>query len=163
MSHTRPARWALGLVVTVVLGLALAPPVQGTTITKTVSNTHPNPLDRVTYTIRVHATQNGWVTVTDKLPFGVVYAGVLSPYEADYVNGVVTWSGEMAVSDVVEIRFDVIVGSWETIGPLPIVNRACANDGTEVCSSVAMFLLWRRTYIPIVHHTYETDHVPDSP
>jgi hypothetical protein len=149
---------------TLLVGLSAARPVQGTTITKTVSNTHPHPLDRVTYTIRVHATQSGLVTVTDRLPFGVVYAGSLSPYEADYLDGVVTWSGHMANSDIVEIRFDVVVGSWETIGPLPIVNRACAAyDGTQVCSTVAMFLLWRRTHIPVVHRFYETDHLPGLP
>jgi hypothetical protein len=47
------------------------------------------------------------------------------------------------------IRFEVVVGYWETVGPLPIVNKACANDGTEICSSVAIFLGWYGLHIPV--------------
>ena len=151
--HLCLPRWAsraAAFLIVLVLGLAMAPGVYGATITKVASVTHVNPLDTVTYTLTIHATKDSLVTVTDRLPFGVVYAGNLSPPEASYSGGQVTWSGTMRTGETTVIRFDVVVGDWETAGPLPIVNTACANDGTEICSSVAIFLSWYRLYIPVV-------------
>lgn len=142
-------RCGIALLSALLLGLAMAPAAQGATITKVADKTHVYPLEKITYTITVHATKPARVTVTDTLPFGVVYAGNLSPPEATYSYGGVTWSGDMMTGDTVVIRFDVVVGDWETVGPLPIINTACANDGTEICSSVAVFLSWYRLYVPI--------------
>jgi hypothetical protein len=150
--HVRLPGWAsraVLLIAVLVLGLAMAPVAQGATITKVASATHVNPLETVTYTLTIHATKDSLVTVTDRLPFGVVYGGNLSPPEANYMDGLVTWSGAMKTGETTVIGFDVVVGDWETVGPLPIVNKACANDGTEICSSVAIFLSWYRLYMPV--------------
>ena len=139
------------LLMAIAIGLTMSTVAQGATISKVASETIVHPDDTVTYTITVGATRNGLVTVTDTLPYGVNYAGNLSPPGAIYSGGVVTWSGTMTTGDTVVISFDVLIVEPGTEGPLPIVNTACADDGVEVvCASATIRSSRFRIFMPII-------------
>jgi uncharacterized repeat protein (TIGR01451 family) len=153
-SPVRPVRWAVRgivLVLAVAIGLTASAATPGVTITKLADRLGVVPGQTVTYTILVHATRGVTVTVTDTLPYGVEWAGNLWPPEASYVDGQVTWSGALIEGEVANIHFDVRAVEPETIGPLPIVNTACADDGTEkTCSSVVVCSNCRKILLPFI-------------
>jgi hypothetical protein len=154
----RPLRWVVrGIVLVLSVAISLtvvaAPPaaMPGVTITKLASRFDAVPGHLLTYTLVVRATKDVTVTVTDTLPYGVEWVGNLWPPTASYAGGQVTWSGEMISCEIVIIRFDVRVVEPETPGPLPIVNTACADDGTgEVCSSVIVCSRCRKAFLPFI-------------
>jgi uncharacterized repeat protein (TIGR01451 family) len=150
----RPLRWvarAILLVLVLGIGLTASAATPGVVVTKWVSKPDVVPGETVTYVIVVRATRDVTVTVTDMLPFGVTFAGGLVPASASYADGQVTWSGEIKACDTVNISFRVTVEEPSTLGPLPIVNTACADDGTdEVCSSVLICSRCRKIYLPLI-------------
>ena len=138
------------LLMAIAIGLTMSTVAQGATISKVASETIVHPDDTVTYTITVGATIDGQVTVTDTLPYGVTYAGNLSPPAASYSSGVVSWSEPMTTGETVVISFDVLIVQPGTEGPLPIINTACANDGVEVCASVTIRSSRFRIFMPLI-------------
>jgi hypothetical protein len=153
-SPARPLRWAARAVVlllAVAIGLTASAATPAVTITKLASKADVVPGEKLTYILIVRATRDVTVTVTDTLPFGVQWADNLSPPEASYADGTVTWSGALSTCERAIIYFDVLVVEPETMGPLPIVNTACVDDGTEeVCSSVAVCSRCLKIYLPFI-------------
>jgi uncharacterized repeat protein (TIGR01451 family) len=127
-------------------------------ILKTADKSIVRPGDVITYTITMSNTGPGSldVTMTDALPYGVLFVpGSLTP-GAIYAAGQVTWSGTLGVGASKEIVFRVEVVEPGTGGPLPIVNQACVNGGTGmVCSSVTTVSNWP-VYLPIILRSWRS-------
>lgn len=136
-----PRRWPslirglvpLAIAVALVLGHPAGASAQGgITIDKTANKTTVNKDETITYTITVtNSGPSREVNVSDTIPFRTHYVqGSLSsnPAGATYSGGQITWAGVLGTGQKVVIRYTVLVAEPETEGPLPIINRAYAND-----------------------------------
>jgi len=149
----------LAILVVIAMGLALSASAQGPSlsISKTASeiNVHPNEVVTYTITFTNTGTVSASVVMTDIIPFGVHYVSGSATGGATYSDGRVTWSGTMNPGQIVVITFQVLVVEPETLGPLPILNTACASDGTgEICSSITIYSSWYKMFLPIIMKNY---------
>ena len=148
---------ALVVLAAMVVGLTASASAQvGPTalgIVKSSSKALVRPEEVITYTIVMLNVGPGdvSVTMTDVLPFGVLFIpGTLTP-GATYAAGQVTWSGTLAAGVPKSVSFRVLVYEPGTVGPLPIVNTACMDDGTgSVCSSVTVLCFRWAIFLPII-------------
>jgi uncharacterized repeat protein (TIGR01451 family) len=122
-------------------------------IVKTSSRSLVRPEEVITYTIVMLNTGpgNASVTMTDVLPFGVLFIPHSLTPGATYAAGQVTWSGTLAAGVPQSISFRVLVYEPGTVGPLPIVNTACMDDGTGlICSSTTVLSFRWAVFLPIM-------------
>ena len=159
--HHRPLLPALGvsvlaILVVAVIGLSLSASAQGVpelSVSKTASKIHVHPNELVTYTISLEnaGTVSASAMLTDTVPFGVTYVPGSATGGATYSDGKVTWSGTVNPSETKVITFQVIVAEPETLGPLPIVNTACADDGTDmVCDWIVIYSRRYKVFLPCI-------------
>ena len=154
----------LAILAAVAMALALSASAQApdVTIDKTASSYSVIVGDVVTYTINITntGTASAAVVMTDVMPFGVTYVPGSVTGGATYNPGPperITWSGTMNPGQTVIITFQVLIVEPGTSGPFPIVNEACANDGTgEVCDLITIYSvrLFPQAYLPIVTKNY---------
>lgn len=168
--HHRPLLPALGIsvlviLVVVVMGLSLSASAQGVpelSVSKTASKIYVHPNEVVTYTISLRntGTASASVTLTDTVPFEVTYVPGSATGGATHSDGKVTWSGTVDPGNTKVITFQVIVAEPETLGPLPIVNTACADDGTDmVCDWIVIYSRRYKVFLPCI----TKNHRPGSP
>lgn len=153
--------------VAMVLALSALAQAPDVTVDKTASSYSVIVGDVVTYTINITNTgpASAAVVMTDVMPFGANYVLGSVTGGATYNPGPperITWSGTVNPGQTVIITFQVLVVEPGTSGPLPIINEACANDGTgEVCDLVTIYSIRPslKVYLPIVTKNY----VPPQP
>ena len=151
----KPGVWVL-------LAVLIANPTGSTmaqgalTITKTASEIYVGINQVVTYTITIGnaGVTNVFATMVDVLPFGVTFVPGSATGGASYAGGQMIWSGTVNGNTSRVFTFQVTVVEPETIGPLPILNRACVDDGVQVCDSVTIYSSWHRAFFPIVVENY---------
>lgn len=122
-------------------------------IVKSSSKALVRPEEVITYSIVMLNTglANVSVTMTDTLPYGVLFVPHSLTPGANYAAGKVTWSGTLFPGVPQPVSFRVFVYEPETVGPLPIVNTACMDDGTgPICSSVTVLCFRPAIFLPIM-------------
>ena len=107
----------------------------------------------ITYTIVMlnSGPGNMVVTMTDVMPYGVLFIPNSLTPGATYAAGTVTWSGTLYPGAPQSVSFRVLAYEPGTVGPLPIVNTACMTDGSApICRSVTVMSLRWAIFLPIM-------------
>jgi uncharacterized repeat protein (TIGR01451 family) len=159
-SHGRPGLLAvriasLAVLAVMLVGLTASAQVapQALGIVKTSSKALVRAEEVFTYTITMlnSGPGNVSVTMTDVLPFGVLFVPHSLTPGATYAAGTVSWTGVLYPGVPQSVSFRVLVYEPGTIGPLPIVNTACMTDGSApICRSVTVMSLRWAIFLPIM-------------
>jgi uncharacterized repeat protein (TIGR01451 family) len=95
-----------------------------------VNNPASQPGETLTYTIVLHSLGKGVTNAvfSNPIPASLVFSGGLAPASAKYLNGTVTWTGNIPVGQPVTIIYHAKVAGTITT-PTQIINTAQLNDG----------------------------------
>jgi uncharacterized repeat protein (TIGR01451 family) len=140
-------------------GMALFPPIRlhptTLSVTKDVEPTTDVDLgDIVTYTITLSndgPDEAMGIVLTDTLPAGVTFGGFVQDDGAVYEVGVISWSGDLAISANLTIVFTATVNMDDALYGQSITNTVEVSTANAPPNSAsASFTIIRRIYLPLI-------------